>query len=203
VSSATLASGQTVTYTATVTPGHAGPTEPLGTVDFLDDTVPIASCTVQPLTAGATSSTAVCTTKYVQTGTHIITAHYRPTRNFAASTSAPQTVTVKAPGTQPLVATTMRWTFLHTPTYTQILALVVNRAPTGGHLVISCTGRGCPYKKRVINVAKAKACKPKKGHPCKTQLARTFDLTAPFKKHRLAPGTRLVIEVLKTGYTGK
>jgi hypothetical protein len=203
VSSPTALTGVSVTYTATVTPGHTGPTEPLGTVDFLDGTTPIASCTVQPLTAGATSSTATCTSKYVLAGKHTITAHYRPTRNFAASTSAPQTVTVKATGPGPLVLTTMRWTFLHTPTYTQILALIVNRAPTGGRLVISCTGRGCPYKKRVINVAKAKACKPKKGHPCKAQLARTFDLTAPFKKHRLAPGTRLVIEVLKTGYTGK
>ena len=203
VSSATLAAGQNVIFTATVTPGHAGPTEPLGTVDFLDDGNPIASCTVQPLTAGATSSTATCTTKYVLSAAHIITAHYRPTRNFAASTSAPQTVSVKATAPPPFVATTMRWTFLHTPTYTQILALIVNRAPTGGRLVITCAGRGCPYKNRVITVVKAKACKPKAGHRCNAQLARTFDLTAPFKKHRLMPGTRLVIEVLKKGYIGK
>jgi uncharacterized protein YukE len=203
VSSATVAAGQNVTFTATVTPGHAGPTEPLGTVDFLDDGNPIASCTVQPLTAGATSSTATCTTKYVLSAAHIITAHYRPTRNFAASTSAPQTVSVKAAAPPPFVATTMRWTFLHTPTYTQVLALIVNRAPTGGRLVITCAGRGCPYKKRVITVVKAKACKPKAGHRCNAQLARTFDLTAPFKKHRLMPGTQLVIQVLKKGYIGK
>jgi hypothetical protein len=97
----------------------------------------------------------------------------------------------------------MRWTFLHTPTYTQILALIVNRAPAGGRLVISCAGRGCPYAKRVITVAKLKACKPKAGHRCNTQLTRTFDLTTPFKKHRLMPGTRLIIEVLKKGYIGK
>jgi hypothetical protein len=69
--------------------------------------------------------------------------------------------------------------------------------------VITCTGRGCPYAKRVIRVAKPKACKPRAGHRCNTPLARTLDLTAAFKKHRLMPGTRLVIEVLKTGYIGK
>jgi hypothetical protein len=112
-------------------------------------------------------------------------------------------LTVKQVGPPPIVATTMRWTFLHTPAYTSVLALVVNRAPTGGSLVITCTGRGCPYKKRVIKVAKLKACRPTAKHRCNTQLARTVDLTPAFKRSRLAPGTRLIIEVVKTGWVGK
>ncbi len=89
---------QNVTYTATVTPVHAGPPEPSGAVQFLDGGTPIGSCSSQPIPAGAMSSSATCTLSYAAAGSHSITAVYSGDGNFNGSTSSPaQTVTVPQP----------------------------------------------------------------------------------------------------------
>jgi Bacterial Ig-like domain (group 3) len=98
VSNATPGVGASVTYTATVTPGHAGLTEPLESVEFLDGGTPIGGCASEPLTTGGSSSTATCTLSYPAAGSHSITAAYLADLNFTGSSSSPaQTVTVQAP----------------------------------------------------------------------------------------------------------
>lgn len=100
VSSLAPAAGASVTYTATVTPGHPGATRVSGSVEFLDNGAPIGSCASQSLTPGASSSSATCTLSYTTPGTHTITATYTGDPNFAGSSSSPaQTVTVT--GTTP------------------------------------------------------------------------------------------------------
>jgi Bacterial Ig-like domain (group 3) len=98
VSNASPGVGASVTYTATVTPGHAGLTEPSGSVEFLDGGTPIGSCSSQPLTQGGSSSSATCTLSYPAAGLHSITATYLADLNFTGSSFSPaQTVTVQAP----------------------------------------------------------------------------------------------------------
>ncbi len=97
VSSATPAINASVTYTATVTPAHAGAAEPSGSVKFLDGGTPIGACASQPLTAGASAATATCTLSYPAAGVHSITGTYLADSNFTGSSSAPaQTVTVQS-----------------------------------------------------------------------------------------------------------
>jgi autotransporter-associated beta strand protein len=73
-------SGQSVTFTATVSP-QSGVLTPTGTVTFLDGVVTLATV---PLTSG----TATFTTSSLTTGTHVITATYNGDATFAAATSA-------------------------------------------------------------------------------------------------------------------
>ena len=84
--------GESVTYTATVTPGTTGAAEPGGTVAFQDGGSSISSCSAQSLTG---SSTATCTVSYSSAGSHTITASYGGDANFTSSTSSPTTVTVQ------------------------------------------------------------------------------------------------------------
>jgi hypothetical protein len=125
VSQSSLMIGQSVTFSATVTPAHPGALEPSGPMRFLDGGSPIGSCQNQPLTAGGSSSTATCTLSFSGQGPHTISASYGGDGNFAASTSAPQAITVQPPITmQPLGATT--------PTRGQVLAaLALVEVPRG------------------------------------------------------------------------
>jgi photosystem II stability/assembly factor-like uncharacterized protein len=80
---AVAASGQQVTYTATVTPVTAAPAPSTGSVSFLDGGAPIASCTNVAISAG----TATCTTSYSGSGNHTISAIYDPGADYLGSTS--------------------------------------------------------------------------------------------------------------------
>jgi hypothetical protein len=84
-------SGQTVTYTATVTPTAPASGTRTGTVDFQDGGVTIAGCGAQPVSAGGT---AICAITYAGPGSHAITAVYSGDANFNTSTSAMLTQTV-------------------------------------------------------------------------------------------------------------
>ena len=95
-SSTNPSAGTRVTYTASVTPGIPGASQPSGTVAFLDGGSPISSCQAQPLTAASPASTATCTITYTAGGSHTITATYPGDPNFAGSSSAPTIVTVQA-----------------------------------------------------------------------------------------------------------
>jgi Bacterial Ig-like domain (group 3) len=103
--------GANVTYTATVTPGMSGASKPSGTVAFLDGGSPISSCTAQPLTAGASSSTATCTVSYPTPGSHTITAGYGSDANFTGSPSSATTVTVQPATTTTFPTTSVLDTF--------------------------------------------------------------------------------------------
>jgi hypothetical protein len=100
-SSTTPAPGKNVIYTATVTPGHTGPTEPTGSVKFMDGKDSIGACASEPLTAKGTSAVASCTVSYPSTGGHSITAEYLADANFTGSTSPPLSVTVTRTKTSP------------------------------------------------------------------------------------------------------
>lgn len=93
VSNASPNTGDSVTYTATVTPGHSGTTAPGGTVTFLDNGSPIGSCSAQPVSAGQ----ATCTLSYADAGSHSITATYNGDGNFSGSSSSASAVNVQAP----------------------------------------------------------------------------------------------------------
>jgi hypothetical protein len=80
VSSSNLAAvtGQTVTYTGTVSVTSPGAGTPTGNVEFIDNGTPIATCggaSGQALNASS-PDTATCTVIYDTTGTHIVTAQY-------------------------------------------------------------------------------------------------------------------------------
>jgi hypothetical protein len=76
-------SGESVSYTATVsavTPANGIPT---GTATFMDGATTITGCLVQPLVG----EVATCSVTYAGIGIHAITAIYRGDPNFTASTS--------------------------------------------------------------------------------------------------------------------
>ena len=88
-------SGQSVTFTATVTANPPGAGTPTGTVTFQDGGVDIAGCVNQALVAG----TATCAVTYAGAGSHSITAIYSGDADFLTSTSAPLTQTVNKDAT--------------------------------------------------------------------------------------------------------
>jgi Bacterial Ig-like domain (group 3)/Invasin, domain 3 len=200
--SKTTVVGAGTTYTATVQPpvGRSGPVEPTGTVEFLDGGQPIGSCLSQPLTNGG----ALCTVNYGSAGTHSIAARYNGDSNFNGSTSTPEMVTVVAlpPNAAGIIAATMQWTFNYTPTYTKILALVVNGLPPSATVSVTCHGRGCPLAKRLAMMARSKRCEttPRKG---KCPGLRTVNLSPAFQNRLLRAGTRVSVKITRPGWIGK
>ena len=84
-------SGQTVTYTATVSAVAPASGTRTGTVAFQDGAVVIAGCGAK---AVAVAGTATCAIAYAGPGTHTITAIYNGDTNFATSTASALTQTV-------------------------------------------------------------------------------------------------------------
>ena len=84
-------SGQTVTYTATVTPVAPASGTRTGTVDFQDAGVDIPGCGAK---AVAAAGIATCAIAYAGPGSHTITAVYSGDTNFTASTAPGLTQTV-------------------------------------------------------------------------------------------------------------
>ncbi|MGA7988942.1 MAG: Ig-like domain-containing protein [Candidatus Dormiibacterota bacterium] len=82
--------GQTVTYTAVVTPTAPAAGTPTGTVTFIDGASGIAGCVATPLVGGVAS----CSVAYPAAGTHAITAVYGADLNFTGSTSLVLTQTI-------------------------------------------------------------------------------------------------------------
>ncbi len=76
--------GQSLTYTATVSPIPDG-----GTVSFSDGGSGIAACASQAVsTTGPSAGTATCTTTFTSSGNHAITAAYSGDTNYAGSTTS-------------------------------------------------------------------------------------------------------------------
>lgn len=84
--------GQTITFTATVTPDAGGtyPSMPTGLVTFLDNGAAIGTGTLDA------SGHATLSTNALSVGPHSITAMYNSDANFSASASAPLTQNVTA-----------------------------------------------------------------------------------------------------------
>lgn len=83
--------GQTVTYTATISAVAPAAGTRTGTVAFQDGGVVIAGCGAK---AVAVAGTATCAVAYAGPGTHTITAVYSGDGNFATSTASALTQTV-------------------------------------------------------------------------------------------------------------
>jgi hypothetical protein len=97
-------SGQSVTYTATVTVVAPSAGSPTGTVNFEDGGVTIAGCAAKALTA---AGTATCSFTYPGAGTHSITATYSGNPTFAGSTSPTLTQTVNQASTSTALASSV------------------------------------------------------------------------------------------------
>jgi hypothetical protein len=205
VSGTTVNYGSSVTYTATVTPSHSGPAQPSGSVSFLDGGNQIAYCKSHstPLTKSGAFFTATCTLTYGGVGTHHITAAYGGDGSFSGSSSSlAQTVTVRkhAP---PSVTTLMHWTFYYAPSYSKVLALILNSAPIGSHVTVMCHGHGCPFVKLTEAIRQAKLCKATSKHHCGPQRPGAMDFVSRFRGRRLVPGAQIIVEITQPGWIGK
>jgi hypothetical protein len=97
-------SGQSVTYTATITVVAPAAGVPTGTVNFEDGGVTIAGCGAKVLTA---AGTATCSFTYPGAATHSITAIYSGGVDFVGSTSPALTQTVNQASTSTALASSV------------------------------------------------------------------------------------------------
>ncbi|MGI8506931.1 MAG: invasin domain 3-containing protein [Solirubrobacteraceae bacterium] len=204
VSNPTVKAGSGATYTATVTPSHAGPVQPSGAVEFLDRGVPITSCVNQPVVSGTAFAAATCHVTYKKPGEHLITGRYGGDTAFNGSASSPpQPVTVRkfSAGVRGTITSTMHWTFYYTPSYTRVLALIVQHASAGMTVLVNCRGRGCPFAKRATAVTKR--CGTGAAGRCSSRASKTVNLVRRFREHRLHPGSQLNVELSRPGLIGK
>ncbi len=96
VSNATPLRGETVTYTATVTPSSSGGPVLSGGVTFFDDSMAIAGCSARPLAQAGVSATATCQASYAAYGAHTIGATYGGDANYLGSSSETENVVLSA-----------------------------------------------------------------------------------------------------------
>ena len=85
----TVATGRSVTYTATVIPAYPDGVTPVGTIQFNDRGVAIPACSKRPLARNGGTARATCTVSYQAPGTHTLTALWAGDANFRGSTSGP------------------------------------------------------------------------------------------------------------------
>jgi len=176
---------------------------PSGDVEFLDAGKPIAGCTSLRLMSGTASATATCTITYQQAGHHIITARYGGDANFTgSSTSEAQHVTVHPLPILGTVKATMTWTFFYTPTWTALRAFTITGAPVGSTVALTCSGKGCPFAKRINNVRK-RACTSKARTRCPPSHPGTINLMRGFQGRRLKAGARIIVTVSRPQWIGK
>jgi adhesin/invasin len=205
VSNPTVGIGSTATFTAHVTPDSFGSAVPSGSVAFFDGGQPITACARQPLTIAAASSSATCSISYKAAGDHSITARYSGDSNFTGSGSPSQSVTVHTLPPQVLgtIKATMQWTFATTASYTKIRTLVVNQAPTGAMISVTCHGAGCPFARRVNSVRRAARCTPTRTQTCPTRHPGTMDLQPSLRNRALKAGVHLVVTITRSKWIGK
>ncbi len=141
--------GETVTYTATVSPV---PTN--GTVSFEDEGSAIPGCWAAPVSA--TTGEADCEAEPEEAGIDVVTARYSGSSDqiYAAATSNTREVTVRTATTTQLKDSTSTPTVGETVTYTATVAPV----PTGGTIAFEDAGKpvsGC--EAQTVNAGTGKA----------------------------------------------
>ena len=122
--------GQSVTFTATVTPNAPGTGTPTGKVAFDNGAAAIAGCGSVPLIAGV----ATCTTNVLTVGAHPIRAVYGGSANYVTSTSVALTETVALGATTTAVASSVNPSVSgQSVTYTATVTVIAPAAgtPTG------------------------------------------------------------------------
>ncbi|HEY7107415.1 MAG TPA: MBG domain-containing protein [Acidimicrobiia bacterium] len=133
--------GQSVTFTASVTAVAPSTATPAGTVQFKDGGSPIGSPV--SLAAGQAS----VSTSSLSVATHSITAEYSGDANFTASTSAPLSQTVNAASTSLTITSDNPDPSVVNQSYTVNWTLAVTGAgagtPTGSVTVSDGTGGSC------------------------------------------------------------
>jgi len=196
----TVTSGQQTTYSAAVSPRaeRPGPVVPSGSVQFLDNGQPIASCAAQPLSNGG----ATCTITYGSPGMHSITARYAGDLNFTSETSSTKTITVVKPPPRVLgkITAMTQWSFYYTPTYTRVLVLLVKDASVKAIVTVKCHGRGCPYAARTLKVPQTRRCGADGRGACTTG---TVNVARTFNGHHLSVGTKVTIVVSRRQWVAK
>ena len=186
------------TFTATVA-GRNGPSQPSGSVEFLDGGKPITGCAAQPLVGGG----ATCATKYKATGNRSIVARYMGDSNFAGSSSAAKAVRITALSVKGTITATMQWTFAYSAAYTRVISMVINGIPTGATVQILCHGRGCPFAKRSRTIGKPKPCTGKAKRTRSCPVHGRITLTGTFRRRNLRPGATITIAIRRPRFVGK
>jgi hypothetical protein len=133
--------------------------------------------------------------------------HYRLVATTAAGTSAGADASFRTAALPRNFKPdpTMSWMITVRPLYTVIASLSSGNAPVGAKIVVRCAGRGCLFSSRTVRVTPGRSCTGKgKRHRCRLiKSPRTIDLTPLFAHAHLAPGTRVTVSFVKTGYVGK
>jgi hypothetical protein len=117
------ASGQPVTFTATVSPVAPATATPTGTVDFKDGATTLCSA------VALSSGTATCTTSLASAGSHTITASYSGDQDFTVSSDTVAQTVNKAATTTALASSPNPSTAGQAVTFTATISVT---APGGG-----------------------------------------------------------------------
>jgi streptogramin lyase len=114
------------------------------------------------------------------------------------------------PAVRPRVESSMTWTFGWTRKYTVVQSLLVHGVPAGGHVEVTCHGRGCPFAHHhTATVAShgschGSKCKAKSKHKSKPKHSGPeVSLTGLFKGRHLSVGASISVSVVKSGWIGK
>ena len=96
---------------------------------------------------------------------------------------------------------TMQWTFFYTRGYTVARSLMLAGAPPSASVVLDCAGHGCPFSHTSLKVGMQPRCGARPQQVCRR--ASVLVLTPEVGNHRLRPGARLTVRILRTGWIGK
>jgi hypothetical protein len=100
-----------------------------------------------------------------------------------------------------MITSTMEWTFAYAPSYTIVRALVINGTARGATVVVHCTGKGCPFARRAVDVAHSARCRAKMRRMCSDN--GTVRVTPGFNGRHLAVGARITVAITKPSWVGK
>jgi hypothetical protein len=105
----------------------------------------------------------------------------------------------------PRVATTFAYTFTAFARYTIFDSLTAKKLPRGAQLTVTCKGRGCPFRRRVVHPPKTRlVCKPHHKQ-CKRKPAlalENINLEPLIGHHHLAVNARLTLTVTQPDTIG-
>ena len=123
--------GQSVTYSASVSVQAPGSGTPTGYIEFSDESGPIAACGGSSGVSLAGTSGAICTVTYPAAASHPISAQYLGDDNYTASTSSTLTQVVGPTATSATALSTDSATYVTGQTIT-VSATVTAVAPATG-----------------------------------------------------------------------
>jgi hypothetical protein len=130
--------------------------------------------------------------------------HFRIVAANGGGTSYGGDETFKAlPPPPPRISASMTWRFAWSRRYTIVRSLTVHAVPQGGHVEVSCKGRGCPFTRiHSATVASSKGCRGKKCSKSHVQ-GPTVGLASLFNGRHLGVGARISVSIVKAGWVGK